>query len=101
MEHTFTIITENTPGVLHRISAIFTRRRINIESLTAYSLSAIKKNNLNQNKISVNETLNTDEDNNLSQFTIVVNLDKPSIDKIIGQINKVIEVIQVSVSAEI
>jgi len=70
--YTISIYTENNIGLLNRISAIFQRRRINIESLN----------------ISVSEI------EGVSRFTIVVNMTEEQVKKIIGQIEKQIEVIK-------
>jgi len=70
--YTISIYTENNIGLLNRISAIFQRRRINIESLN----------------ISVSEI------EGVSRFTIVVNMTEVQVKKIIGQIEKQIEVIK-------
>lgn len=67
---TVTVITENSPGVLHRITDLFTRRKINIESLT------------------VSET----ETKGLSRFTIVVKTERTLIRTIVKQIRRIIEV---------
>lgn len=69
---TVSIYTENNIGLLNRISAIFQRRHINIESLNT-SPSEIE---------------------GVSKFTIVVNVTEVSIKKIIGQIEKQVEVIK-------
>ncbi|MDB4196618.1 acetolactate synthase small subunit, partial [Flavobacteriaceae bacterium] len=69
---TVSIYTENNIGLLNRISAIFQRRHINIESLNS-SVSEIK---------------------NVYRFTIIVNVTEIQIKKIIGQIDKQIEVIK-------
>lgn len=73
-KHLFTvsIYTENNIGLLNRISAIFQRRHINIESLNT-SASEIE---------------------GVSRFTIVVFVTEDQIKKIIGQIDKQIEVIK-------
>jgi len=73
MPQTFTItaITEDSPGVLHRITDLFTRRKLNIESL---SVSGTEKEGV-------------------SRFTIVVNSEKDLVEKIIKQIRRVIEVL--------
>lgn len=72
--YTICIFTENTLGLLNRISGIFTRRRINIESL------------------SVSET----ERKGISRFTIVIKSDeREKIEKIVRQIRKIIEVMAV------
>jgi acetolactate synthase I/III small subunit len=70
--YTVSIYTENNIGLLNRISAIFQRRHINIESLNT-SPSEIE---------------------GVSKFTIVVNMDEVNIKKIIGQIEKQVEVIK-------
>ncbi|MGM5468755.1 acetolactate synthase small subunit [Flavobacteriaceae bacterium LMO-SS05] len=69
---TVSIYTENNIGLLNRISAIFQRRHINIESLNT-SASEIE---------------------GVSRFTIVVDVTEDQIKKIIGQIDKQIEVIK-------
>lgn len=70
--YTVTIYTENNIGLLNRISAIFQRRHINIESINS-SVSEIE---------------------NVSKWTIVVNLSESQMKKIIGQIEKQVEVIK-------
>ena len=75
--HTLSIFSENSPGVLHRITVIFTRRKINIESLT------------------VSET----ERKGVSRFTIVVRSEQDTIEKVVKQIARVIEVINVECNA--
>lgn len=70
--YTVSIYTENNIGLLNRVSAIFQRRHINIESLN----------------ISVSEI------EGVSRFTIVVNMTEDNVKKIIGQIDKQIEVIK-------
>ena len=69
--YTISIYTENNIGLLNRISAIFLKRHINIESLTT-SQSEIE---------------------NIFRFVIVVNVSEIMIQRIIKQINKQIEVI--------
>ena len=73
LKQTFTvsIYTENNIGLLKRISAIFLKRHINIESLTT-----------SQSEI-----------DSIFRFVIVVNVSKTMIKSIIKQINKQIEVI--------
>jgi len=70
--YTISVYTENNIGLLNRVSAIFQRRRINIESLN----------------ISVSEI------EGVSRFTIVVNMTEANIKKIVGQVEKQIEVIK-------
>tara|TARA_B100000780_G_scaffold85388_1_gene58554 strand:+ start:7631 stop:8164 length:534 start_codon:yes stop_codon:yes gene_type:complete len=73
LKNTFTvsIYTENNIGLLNRISAIFLKRHINIESLTT-SLSEIE---------------------NIFRFVVVVNTSEFMIKRLIKQIEKQIEVI--------
>ncbi len=73
LKQTFTvsIYTENNIGLLNRISAIFLKRHINIESLTT-----------SQSEI-----------DSIFRFVIVVNVTETMIKSIIKQINKQIEVI--------
>jgi len=70
--YTVSIYTENNIGLLNRISAIFQRRHINIESLNT-SMSEIE---------------------GVSRFTLVLNLTEERIKKIIGQLEKQVEVIK-------
>ncbi len=70
--YTISIYTENNIGLLNRISSIFLKRHINIESLTASS----------------------SEIENVTRLIIVVSSTEESIKKIIGQIEKQVEVIK-------
>jgi acetolactate synthase-1/3 small subunit len=69
---TVSIYSENNIGLLNRISAIFQRRHINIDSLNS-SASEIE---------------------GVYRFTILINVTEVQIKKIIGQIDKQIEVIK-------
>ena len=69
--YTVSIYTENNIGLLNRISAIFLKRHINIESLTT----------------------SPSEIDNIFRFVIVVKSTEFSIKRIIKQIEKQIEVI--------
>ena len=71
-QFTISVYTENNVGLLNRISAIFQRRHINIESMN----------------ISDSEIVG------VSRFTILVNMTEDNVKKIIGQIEKQIEVIK-------
>jgi len=71
-QFTVSIYTENNIGLLNRISAIFQRRHINIESINS-SVSEIE---------------------NVSKWTIVVKLSEDQMKKIQGQIEKQVEVIK-------
>lgn len=70
--YTISIYTENNLGLLNRISAIFLRRHINIQSLT----------------------VSNSEIENVSRFIIVVEITEEQVKKIIGQIEKQVEVIK-------
>ena len=69
---TISIYTENNVGLLNRISAIFQRRHVNIESISS-SASEIEA---------------------VSRFTILVAITEANMKKIIGQIEKQVEVIR-------
>jgi acetolactate synthase-1/3 small subunit len=71
-QFTVSVYTENNIGLLNRISAIFQRRHINIESLNT-SVSEIE---------------------GVSRFTIVINVTESQMKKVIGQIEKQVEVIK-------
>ena len=71
-EYIITAYSENHIGLLNRITIIFTRRKVNIESLTV-SESALK---------------------GISKFTIVVNEEKEKVVNIVKQIDKQIEVLK-------
>ena len=70
--YTVSVYTENNIGLLNRISAIFQRRHINIESINS-SVSEIE---------------------GVSRFTILVKITEEQMKKIIGQIEKQVEVIK-------
>jgi len=69
---TVSVYTENNVGILNRLSAIFLKRHINIESMVV-SKSEIE---------------------NVHRFTFVVMVTKTSIRKVVGQLEKQIEVIK-------
>ena len=71
-QYTISIYTENNIGLLNRISAIFQRRHINIESM-----------NISESEIE-----------GVSRFTVLVKMKEDNVKKIIGQIEKQIEVIK-------
>ncbi|GGD14821.1 acetolactate synthase small subunit [Hyunsoonleella pacifica] len=70
--YTISVYTENNIGLLNRISAIFQRRHINIESLTT-SQSEIK---------------------HVNRFVIVVKITEEQAIKVVGQIEKQVEAIR-------
>lgn len=71
-QFTVSIFTENTIGMLNRITIIFTRRHLNIDSITA-SETEIK---------------------NVHRYTIVLRTTREQIDKVIGQIEKLVDVLK-------
>ena len=71
-QFTVSVYTENNIGLLNRISAIFQRRHINIESINS-SVSEIES---------------------VNRWTVVINVSEEQIKKIIGQIEKQVEVIK-------
>lgn len=70
--YTISVYTENNIGLLNRIATIFLKRHINIESLTVSST----------------------EIENVSRFIIVSHLTEENVKKIIGQLEKQVEVIK-------
>jgi len=73
MQHTITVLVENKPGVLARVSGLFARRGFNIESL-AVSIT---------------------DDPSISRMTIAVGGDDTVLEQITKQLNKLIDVIRV------
>ena len=71
-EFTITIFSENKTGLISRIVSVFTRRHINIESLTT-SKASLK---------------------GIHRFTIVVNLEEEQVRKLVAQIDKQVDVIK-------
>ena len=70
--YNISVFTENSVGMLNRITIIFTRRNINIESITA-SESEIE---------------------GIHRYTIVVNESKEVVRKVVSQIEKQIDVVK-------
>ncbi len=71
-EYTITAFSENSIGLLNRITIIFTRRGVNIESLTV-SQSSIP---------------------GVHKFTIVINNTQEKVEKVTKQIDKLVEVLK-------
>jgi len=71
-KYTISIFTENNIGLLNRVSIIFTRRHLNIESITA-SESEVK---------------------NIHRYTIVLNCSEEQVIKVVAQIDKLVEVLK-------
>ena len=72
IQYTVSVYTENNIGLLNRISAIFQRRHINIESINS----------------------SASEIDGVTRWTILVNMTEDQMKKIIGQIEKQVEVIK-------
>jgi len=72
-EYTITVYTENQIGLLNRIAIIFTRRKINIESINS----------------------SPSEVDSVHRFTIVINETEDVVRKIARQIEKQVEVLKV------
>lgn len=70
---TLSVLVENKPGVLARISALFSRRGFNIESLA----------------------VGPTEDPAISRMTIVVSVDLLPLEQVTKQLNKLINVIKI------
>ena len=68
--YTISVFTENMPGLLHRITTVFTRRKINLESFTA----------------------SESEVEGIYRFTIVVNMPYNQVLKVVKQLDKIIGV---------
>ncbi len=71
--HTLSVLVEDKPGVLARISALFSRRGFNIDSLA------------------VGPTEHPD----ISRMTIVVNVEESPLEQVTKQLNKLVEVIKI------
>lgn len=74
MLHTISVLVDNHFGVLARISGLFSARGYNIESLC----------------------VGTTEDPTISRMTVVVAGDENVLEQIINQLNKLVEVIEVT-----
>ena len=73
MKHTISILCDDIPGVMTRISGLFSRRGFNIESLTVGRTELSGK----------------------SRFTIVVNGDDRTLEQVRKQLQKLVHVIKV------
>ena len=73
MKHTISVLVENKPGVLSRVSGLFSRRGFNIESLA----------------------VGTTEIESVSRMTIVASGDDHVLEQITKQLYKLIDVIKV------
>jgi acetolactate synthase I/III small subunit len=73
MKHTISAMVENKPGVLARMAGLFARRGFNIDSLA----------------------VSTTESPNISRTTITVDGDELTLEQIVSQLTKLIDVIEV------
>lgn len=73
MKHTISVIVENKPGVLSRVSGLFARRGFNIESLA----------------------VGVTENPQVSRITIVAEGDESDLEQIIKQLYKLIDTLRV------
>lgn len=71
--HTLSVLVQDQPGVLARISALFSRRGYNIESLA----------------------VGPTETPDVSRMTIVVDVDEQALEQITKQLNKLINVLKI------
>ena len=78
MKYTMSVLVENHPGVLSRVSGLFSRRGFNIDSLA----------------------VGVTEDPAISRMTIVVDGDEYVVEQLDKQLNKVIPVIKVKTLKE-
>jgi len=70
--YNITVFTENNIGILNRITIIFTRRHVNIESITASDC----------------------EEDGIYRYTIVIKTSQSQAIKIVNQIEKLVDVIK-------
>jgi len=73
MNHTLSVLVENKPGVLTRVTSLFSRRGFNIDSLA----------------------VGPTEDETLSRITIVVSAAETPLEQITKQLHKLINVIKI------
>ena len=74
MKHKLAVLVENNPGVLAKVSGLFSRRGYNIDSLV------------------VSDT----EDKTISRMTIVVDGDEKTLEQVTKQLHKLVDVIKVN-----
>jgi acetolactate synthase-1/3 small subunit len=73
MTHTLSVLVEDTPGVLARVAALFSRRGFNIQSLA----------------------VGATEQKGMSRMTIVVSVEEAPLEQITKQLNKLVNVIKI------
>lgn len=71
--HTLSVLVENRPGVLARVSALFSRRGFNIESLA----------------------VGPTEHAEISRITLVVNVEDHPLEQVTKQLNKLVNVLKI------
>ena len=71
--HTLSVLVEDSPGVLARVAALFSRRGYNIKSLA----------------------VGATEQKDMSRMTIVVSVDESPLEQITKQLNKLVNVIKI------
>ena len=72
-KHTLSVLVENKPGVLARITALFSRRGFNIDSLA----------------------VGVTEHPDISRITIVVNVEDLPLEQVTKQLNKLVNVLKI------
>lgn len=72
--HTLAVLVENSPGVLARVAGLFARRAYNIDSLA----------------------VGPTENPNISRITIVVNVESHSLEQVIRQLDKLVNVTHIA-----
>lgn len=73
MKHTLSVLVENKPGVLTRVTSLFSRRGFNIDSLA----------------------VGVTEDLTLSRITIVVSAEETPLEQITKQLHKLVNVVKI------
>lgn len=76
--YALSVVTENTIRVLQRMAGIFARNRLNIEQLTVF------------------ET----ENKGTSFFNIVIHSDVKSIERVIKQLDRIVELLEVKIDSQ-
>jgi acetolactate synthase-1/3 small subunit len=77
--YAISLVTENTLRVLQRIAGIFSRQRINIEQMNIFET---------QNK-------------GTSYFNIVIHSDEKTVDRLIKQLQRIIELLDVNITSKL
>ena len=72
-KHTLSVLVENTPGILARIAALFSRRGFNIDSLA----------------------VGVTEHPDISRITIVVSVEEFPLEQVTKQLNKLVNVLKI------